>query len=152
MSNEQLRGPWHQSELDAEKLLWVHRDPPSSLYLRKKILAKVIEIGVQELFSTFAYTFGGSIFHQKSGAPIGTRVACASANLLMEWVWRQLSTICRRSGSECEIYLAENFVDDARAWVSSLRKGTRFDGTRFTWSKEAEVEDQSTTSEEITFR
>ena len=30
MSNDQVKGPWHQNEVDPEKLLWIHKAPPQS--------------------------------------------------------------------------------------------------------------------------
>ena len=51
-----------------------------------------------------------------------------------------------------KLYQVENYVDDTRAWVSAMRKGTRFLGDRFTWSPEAEKLDEECTSEDVTFR
>ena len=47
MKNEQIRGPHHQCEVDEEKLLWIYRSAPQSSYLRRKILGKVVEIGIR---------------------------------------------------------------------------------------------------------
>ena len=63
-----------------------------------------------------------------------------------------MEEIYRKSGQEYSIYLAENFLDEAREWVTSLRKGTRFNGSKFTWSKEHKNEDQSSMSVKITFK
>ena len=61
-----------------------------------------------------------------AGAPIGTRIACAAANLMMEYVWDRMRSVFRRSGSQYKLWLALNFVDDARCWVTSLQLGTRY--------------------------
>ena len=105
MKMKQLRGPKRQSEIEDDHLLWIHREPPEGEATRRKILAKVVEIGINELFTTFIYTFGGNLYHQQSGAPIGTRVACAAANLLMEWVWSRMMDICRVSGKGYELWM-----------------------------------------------
>ena len=86
--------------------------------------------------------------------PIGTRIACACANLVMEWLWEQVLGMMEKSDSETnmEVHMKGNFVDDARILLNTLRKGTRFDSTKFTWSQEHEDEDKALTREDITYR
>ena len=44
-------------------------------------------------------------------------------------------------------------MDDSRAFVSSMKKGTLFDGEKLCWTEEAEEQkDAETTSEDVTFR
>ena len=50
MKNDQIRGPWRQTEVEEDKLFWIHREPPQSEAAKRKILALVVEIGIQELF------------------------------------------------------------------------------------------------------
>ena len=69
MRCDQVKGPWHQEDLDREKLQWIHKPPPRNIRTRRKILGKAIEVGVKLLFSTFAYTFGGKVYKQLEGAP-----------------------------------------------------------------------------------
>ena len=38
----------------------------------------------------------------------------------------------------------ENFVDDSRAFVSTMKKGTVFDGEKFSWSREHEESEDKT--------
>merc|ERR1711954_458926 len=154
MRSEQVKGPWHQDEICRDKLQWVHKPPPRNVKIRRKILGKAIEVGVKILFTTFAYTFGGKIYHQLDGAPIGTRIACAAANLVMEYLWDRVRAYFRDSGQGFKLWLALNFVDDARCWVTTFRLGTRFKRDRFEWSQEAQIEDETAglTPEDVTFR
>ena len=76
-----------------KKRYWIHKEEPQGLVIRRKIISKVVQIAVNTLFSTFVYTFGGKLFLQLSGAPIGTRVACAAANLLMEYLWDRVKEV-----------------------------------------------------------
>ena len=46
---------------------WIHVAPPVSRRLRRKILGKVVEIGIITLFTTFVYTFGGSYTGRRQG-------------------------------------------------------------------------------------
>ena len=93
MRNKQVRAPSHQSKVEETKQIWIHKAVPEGKHIRRRIVAKVIEIGINVLFNTFAYTFGGKLYHQFARAPIGTRVRCAVANLLMEWLLRKMETI-----------------------------------------------------------
>ena len=154
MRCDQVKGPWHQEDLDREKLQWVHKPPPRNVRLRRKILGKVIEVGVKLLFTTFSYTFGGKIYKQLDRAPIGTRVACAAANLVMEHVWNRMRAIFKNSGPSYKLWMALNFVDDARCWVTALRLGTRYTMGKLEWTLEAQREDEEAklTPEDVTFR
>ena len=154
MRSEQVKGPWHQEDLEKEKLQWIHKPPPRNIRTRRKILGKAIEVGVKLLFSTFAYTFGGKIYKQLEWAPIGTRVACAAANLVMEFVWNRVRTIFKDSGPLYRLWMALNFVDDARCWVTTFGLGTRYSMGKFVWTLEAQKEDEEEklTPEDVTFR
>ena len=48
-----------------------------------KIRARVAEIGVRVLFEHFVYRWGGELYQQKSGGPIGCRVTIAVARIVM---------------------------------------------------------------------
>ena len=90
MTNATVKGPTLQEDLSDDKCRWFHQNIPSSRKLRRKIVAKAIEIAIITVFSKFVYTFNGQLFLQLDGAPIGTRLAAACAVILMEWVWGRL--------------------------------------------------------------
>ena len=54
---------------------------------QKKILrSRMAEIGVRVLWSNFCYEFGGEIYLQMEGGPIGAMVTMASSHLVIqEW-------------------------------------------------------------------
>ena len=64
MRSEQIKGPWHQEDIEKEKLQWIHKPPPRNVRIRRKILGKDIEVGDKLMFTMFAYTFGGKIYRQ----------------------------------------------------------------------------------------
>ena len=94
------------------------------------------------------------MYHQQAGAPIGTRIACAAANLVMEFVWGRMRTFFKDSGAPYKLWMALNFVDDAKCWVTTFQLGTRFTNGKFEWSAAARTEDEGDglTLEDITFR
>ena len=51
---------------------------------KKAILAAVIRLATQTMFKKHYYTFGGKIFHQSGGGPIGLRGTCAVARIIMQ--------------------------------------------------------------------
>ena len=65
---------------------WVF--PKVSLTDQEKsmIVATVAEIGVRVMFRTHVYQFGGKLYHQLTGGPIGLRSTCAVARVVMgDW-------------------------------------------------------------------
>ena len=49
----------------------------------KELIARVAEIGLRTIFEKFCYRFGGKVFIQMKGGPIGARVTMACARLVM---------------------------------------------------------------------
>ena len=88
------------------------------------------------------------------GAPIGTRVACACANLVMEWLWERVEEMFSKSDESTgmAIHMKGNFVDDARILLNTMKKGTIFEGNKFIWREEQERMDENITREEVTYR
>ena len=54
--------------------------------IEMEIIARVVEIGIRALFENFTYKFGGDLYHQEEGGPIGIRATCSASELCMqEW-------------------------------------------------------------------
>ena len=62
---------------------WIFPQVVLSEEEKRYILAAVVGIVVEILFSTHLYTFGGEIYLQKDGGPIGLRCTCAIARVVM---------------------------------------------------------------------
>ena len=56
---------------------------------KRKILAAVIRVAVEVLFSSHLYTFGSKTYLQKKGGPIGLGATCAIARLVMN-MWDEI--------------------------------------------------------------
>ena len=110
MSNEHVKGPHHPTEIDPEKRLWIHKEPPESQLIRKRILGKAAEIGIIVFFTNFIYTFDGKLYLQQDGAPIGTRLACAAANVHMEYLYKKVKSVVQKGVKEVE---CEQDVEEA---------------------------------------
>ena len=72
----------------------------------------------------------------------------------MEWLWEQVLGMMERSDRETrmKVHMKGNFVDDARILLNTLKKSTRLEEHKFTWSQKQEEEDRPQTREDITYR
>ena len=108
-----------------------------------QIIADVVaEIAIKTLFKNFCYRFGGKLYHQTDGGPIGVRATGAASNLVMEnWASQYLSIL---ENSGVLVALLAGYVDDGRQVTSTLDLGMRFSPEEkvFKHSKEHEEEDK----------
>ena len=108
----------------------------------REIVARVTEIAIRIVFENFCYDFGGRIFLQKFGGPIGARLTMACARIVMtEWGEKYME-ILEKAGVKTT--LLKIYVDDVRQTSTLIRKGLRYDAEKeeWGWSKEAEEEDE----------
>ena len=52
--------------------------------LKSELMGLAMEIGVIFFFRHFTYTFGGEVYRQVSGGPIGARLTMAVARVVMQ--------------------------------------------------------------------
>ena len=129
---------------DEEK--WIFpRVEPTELE-KRKLVAACLDIAVREAFSLHLYQFGGRIYHQKDGGPIGMRLAGAAAKIVMgEWSERLLNIM---ENNKVDVHLAAGFVDDVRFLTTIIEKGWRWNMKekklefKESWRTEDEEEDQ----------
>ena len=67
--------PWHH--------MCTIQDTPE---IRRDLLGLVVQVAIQVLLQNFCYTFGGRIYHQLWGGPIGARITMAVAQIVMEFI------------------------------------------------------------------
>ena len=132
-------GPMGKEPHDQEQ--W--RFPPIKLTEedKKEILGQVIAICVDILFKNHLYTFGGDVFRQLKGGPIGLRATCAIARMVMcEWdrLWIQ-----KLDSLNIKTELMMRYMDDGRTFLYAIRPGWRMVGDRLLFKKTWEMEDWS---------
>ena len=91
------------------------------------------------MFSTHVYSFGGDVYRQVDGGPIGLRSTCAIARVVMaqftiKWKERLASINILLEGDAL-------YVDDGRVFLYGLRAGWRFHGGGLWYCKQWEEED-----------
>ena len=91
---------------------------------KKKLMSEVLRLGIELMFSTHCYTFGGKIYRQTEGGPIGLRSTCAVARVVMaRWdskFKKRLQEINLRTE------LDGRYVDDGRLVLYPVRPGWRW--------------------------
>ena len=84
----------------------------------------MVEVGIRALFTNFCYTFGGEIYQQQAGCPIGARITMAASRLRMQDWGENYSMIFWRS--YIYTYLKpKNYVDDVRQATEEIERGNR---------------------------
>ena len=90
-------------------------------------------------YSTHIYSFGGKFYKQREGGPIGFRSTCALSKVVMgRWDCKWKS---RMSSSNVTVEDDGRFVDDARAFLYSIRPGWRWEHDGLWFRREWELED-----------
>ena len=64
---------------------------------RRQIVARTAEIGVRAIFEHFTYRWGGEVYRQSSGGPIGSRLTMAVSRVLMGRWSHQVRKIMQES-------------------------------------------------------
>ena len=118
------KAPGMNSYKIEEKYEW----PQSVEYLngpmKSKMLGLAMERAIIFFFTNFTYTFGGRIYLQKSGGPIGARITMAVARLVMQ-EWKKAYDIILKNSNIKEI-LSGLYVDDGRGIQRLLEYGERY--------------------------
>ena len=99
---------------------------PSSMDLisnnvKKKLMGFAMEVAVCFFFRNFTYTFGGDIYVQVFGGPIGARITMAVAKLVMQDWKDHYDQILENSG--ITELLTGLYVDDGRTFQRKLKWG-----------------------------
>ena len=126
---------------------WAFKSKRISEEQKKEIVARVVEIAIRIVFENFCYDFGGKIYLQMFGGPIGARLTMACARVVMtEWGERYMEVL-EKAGVVTT--LLKIYVDDVRQCSTLIKEGLRYDAKseEWKWSKEAEEEDEQKSKE-----
>ena len=118
---------------------------------KRMIVAEVVKIITEVMFETHLYTFGGKVYRQRRGGPIGLRGTCAIARLVMchwDMRWKELM---EKNRIRIEEYL--RYMDDGRVFIYPIRPGWRWvQGVGLRYKEGWRMEDEGLTPLEITRR
>ena len=137
------RGRWRG---DTEQ--WVFPRVVLTELEKKELVATVVEILVDAMFTKHYYTFGNKVYHQRKGGPIGLRGTCAVARVTMQLfdiMWRE-----RLDGAKITTWLLARYMDDARAFMPAFKHGLRWVNNKLQFCQQWVVEDGHLTPTELT--
>ena len=118
--------------------------------LKKELLATVVSIATEQMFKHHFYTFGGEIFHQQEGGPIGLRGTCAVARVCMQMFdmkWKR-----KVENLRIKIRLLKRYMDDSRVILPPIKPGWRAVGSEVRFCMAWQEEDRNLSGAEITKR
>ena len=126
LNNENSNWEWPQIEINKRII--------------KKLMGAALEVAVRFFFCNFTYTFGGKLFKQMCGGPIGARLTMCVARLVLQQ-WRDdYSRVIKKAN--IEELLSKIYVDDNRNVVKKLKPGLRFDETKREFRYESHWEEE----------
>ena len=113
------KGPMGADKGDTEQ--W--RFPKVKLSPRDKqlIIADVVKISTEVIFNNHLYKFGGKVYKQKKGGPIGLRATCVIARLVMNNWDRKLKKVMNENNITIRMY--KSSMDDGRILMPPIRPG-----------------------------
>ena len=121
---------------EKKEAMW---NPPKLCFpdkaIKKKMLAKALEIGINTTMRTHVYKFAGETRIQKKGGAIGLELTGEIAGVFMAWWDRQMRESMEREGFKIVIY--KRYVDDINL-VLDVQKDENEENV---WKKVKEIGD-----------
>ena len=103
------------------------------------VVSEVLRLGVEMMFSTHCYSFGGKVYRQTEGGPIGLRSTCAVARVVMARWDQKFKSRLEQVNIKSE--LDGRYVDDGRLVLYPLRAGWRWHRGGLWYREDWEVQD-----------
>ena len=141
-------GPRGATKGDTEQ--WCFPNVVLSDEEKRLLIATVVSLATKAMFRLHHYKFGGKMFKQMEGGPIGLRGTCSIARLAMQlfdgkWLGRLRSM-------KVTTELDGRYMDDGRNILAPFKAGWRWSDGRICYTRRWEEEDKGLSSMEITRR
>ena len=120
---------------------WVYPRSQYSDQEKKSLFARAIQIATRFLFTNHLYQFASKYFLQRSGAPIGVRLSCAAARVVMNMFDRELAEAMTRSGLVSQARF--RYMDDLRELLGAIKCGWRYEQGGMLFRREWEEEERA---------
>ena len=118
---------------------WIFNKKELSDHEKRQILGAAVEIAISASFKLHIYSFGGQVYKQLSGGPIGSRLTMAVSKVIMlVWGRRVHDALI---GAGITIYTEGCYVDDIRLLISLLSPNLYWNKIRKCWTTKEELED-----------
>ena len=127
------------TDVRKERGKWGKVRKPVGKVEKLKMLAKFVELSVVEVFEAHVYEYGGRIFVQSDGGPIGLSLSGAIGRTTMA-VWDgEVGRLCKENG--IVMRFRRRYVDDCNGTIQGWRKGWRWGVERMEWKRGWEKEE-----------
>ena len=104
----------------SEKKQWFFPNNNPSKQIIKQMMGMVAEIAIRILWENYSYTFGGKLYLQAGGGPIGQRPTMVASRIVMQDFMEDYRTKLTEAGLRTT--LLKVYVDDARQVTTKLKK------------------------------
>ena len=143
----EAKGGKHLEEEEEGQWIYNKREPTQAE--KKKLISAAVEISIKASFKNHIYCFGGKVYKQLKGGPIGSRLTMAVARVVMAIFGR----LVRQSllTASIEIFFDTVYVDDLRYILSIISMYMEWDKRSKSWKDRRfqEPSKQETTSRRI---
>ena len=119
-----LKGEGPQGGQRGDQEQWVFPHVRLRPHEKKLLIATVVEKATEAMFHHHYYTFGGQMFQQTEGGPIGLRGTCTIARLVMQMFDRKWENMLVGTGIKLELYA--RYMDDGRILAHPIKRGWRW--------------------------
>ena len=109
---------------DNEKSNWEWPNLPLNKEKIKILMGRALEISIKFFFNNFCYTFGGDLYTQVFGGPIGARLTMCAARIVMQQWREEYRELLDKSNLKEKF--SRIYVDDNRTLMEILKPGVRF--------------------------
>ncbi len=96
-------------------------------------------MAVKVMYNTHLYTFGGKVYHQRSGAPIGERGSVGTCRIILNFVDRAVQE--KLVAIKNAPLLAFRYLDDVRKMLRSIKADWRWEKGSMVFRKAWELEE-----------
>ena len=134
-----LKGAGPRGKLKGDQEQWEFRDIILQEWEKKQIIAEVVSLATRAMFRNHFYKFGGVMYHQTKGGPIGLRGTCAVARLVMQMFDDKWGKILDNLG--VTRWLSFRYVDDSRTLLPPIKAGWRWEDGKLAYTRRWELED-----------
>ena len=93
----------------------------------------MVSLATRAMFRNHFYKFGGVMYHQSKGGPIGLRGTCAVARLVMQMFDDKWGKILDSLG--LTRWLSFRYVDDSRTLLPPIKAGWRWEDGRLAYTR-----------------
>ena len=117
---------------------------------KDELISQVVKIATKAMFNNHFYKFGGKMFKQREGGPIGLRGTCAVARLVLQMF--DLKWESRLMDMRIKVWLITRYMDDARIFLPPIKPGWRISDGKLLFCQKWEEEDKNLSPTEVTRR